>query len=93
MSFVTPPEAMVPVMGAASSVIDEMEGAAGGTMSDGVTVAEIVAVCPVKARLFNSTLAVLDPLFAVMMSSLPSPFTSPMETEFGAVPVAKVACV
>ncbi len=35
------------------------------------------------------TLELLEPKFAVMMSSLPSPFTSPKVTEFGLVPVAK----
>ena len=51
---------------------------------------ETFAVCPVKAMLFKSTLALLEPLFAVMRSSLPSPFTSPSLTEFGREPVAKV---
>ena len=50
-----------------------------------------LAVCPVKAMLFNSTLALLEVEFAVRISSLPSPFTSPKVTEFGLVPVAKVA--
>ena len=56
-----------------------------------VTVGAIFAVCPVKAMLFKSTLALLDTLFAVMMSSLPSPFTSPKVTEVGPDPVAKAA--
>ena len=38
----------------------------------------------------KSTLALAEPLFAVTISSMPSPFTSPKETEFGPVPVAKV---
>ena len=44
-----------------------------------------VAVFPVKARLFKSTLALLEeePEFAVMISNLPSPFTSPKATEVG----------
>ena len=50
-----------------------------------------VAVCPVKAMLFKNTPALFDREFAVMISSLPSPFTSPKATEFGLVPVAKVA--
>ena len=33
VSFVKPPEAMVPVMGAASSVIEVMVGAAGAAVS------------------------------------------------------------
>ena len=37
----------------------------------------------------KSTLAVLELRFAVMMSSLPSPFTSPKVTEAGPDPVAK----
>ena len=51
--------------------------------------ATTVAVCPVKAMLFKSTPALLKPIFAVMMSSLPSRFTSPKVTERGLVPVAK----
>jgi len=47
-------------------------------------------VCPVKARLFKSTLALLEPKFPVMISSLPSRFTSPRVTATGPVPVAKV---
>ena len=35
----------------------------------------------------KSTLALLESLFAVMMSSLLSPFTSPKVTDFGASPV------
>ena len=38
---------------------------------------------------FKSTLALSEPSLAVMMSSLPSPFTSPKVTEYGSVPVAK----
>ena len=56
----------------------------------GAATFETFAVCPVKAMLFKSTLALLEPLFAVMRSSLPSPFTSPSVTEFGREPVAKV---
>ena len=52
-----------------------------------------VAVCPVKARLFKSTLALLEPEFAVMISSLPSRFTSPKATERGLNPVAKSVLV
>ena len=37
----------------------------------------------------NSTLTLLEVPFAVMMSSLPSPFTSPKVTERGASPVAR----
>ena len=51
------------------------------TVTDGTT----VAVCPVKAMLFKSTLTLetLETLFAVIMSSLPSPFTSPKFTPRG----------
>ena len=51
------------------------------------------AVCPVKAMLFKSTLALAEPKLAVMMSSLPSPFTSPKVTDIGLVPVAKSVLV
>ena len=51
------------------------------------------AVCPVKARLFKSTLALLEVEFAVTMSSLPSAFTSPKVTSYGKAPTAKVAGV
>ena len=51
--------------------------------------AATVADCPVKAMLFKSTLALAELLFAVMMSSLPSPFTSPKVTPNGSEPVAK----
>jgi hypothetical protein len=59
----------------------------------GVGAVPTLAVCPVKARLFKSTLALDEPkiAFAVMMSSLPSAFTSPKLTEEGLDPVAKVA--
>ena len=53
--------------------------------------ATTVAVCPVKAMLFKSTPALFELEFAVRISSLPSPFTSPKVTEFGLVPVPKVA--
>ena len=56
-----------------------------------VTVGAIFAVCPMKAMLFKSTPALSAPLFAVMMSSLPSPFTSPKVTVVGPDPVAKAA--
>ena len=36
----------------------------------------------------KSTLALVDPKFAVMMSSLPSPFTSPKVKERGFVPAS-----
>jgi hypothetical protein len=49
----------------------------------GAATLETFAVCPVKAMLFNSTLASLEVVFAVMMSSLLSPFTSPKLTENG----------
>ena len=58
-----------------------------------VTVGAIFAVCPMKAMLFKSTPALSAPLFAVMMSSLPSPFTSPKVTVVGPDPVAKLARV
>ena len=41
----------------------------------------------------KSTLALEVPPFAVMMSSMPSRFTSPKVTEVGAFPVAKMASV
>ena len=56
-----------------------------------VGAAATVAVCPVKARLFKSTLTLLEPKFDVMMSSLLSPFTSPTVTENVLLPVAKLA--
>ena len=51
-----------------------------------------VTVGPVTTvvMLFKSTLALLELKFAVMMSSLPSPFTSPSVTDCGLAPVAKV---
>ena len=57
----------------------------------GAATFETLNVCPVKARLFKSTLALELPIFAVIMSSLPSPFTSPKVEAIGRVPVAKVA--
>ena len=42
-----------------------------------------VYVCPVKAMLFSSTLALLPEKFPVTMSSLPSAFTSPSATLSG----------
>jgi hypothetical protein len=56
-----------------------------------VTEGATVAVCPVKGMLFKSTLAFPELKFAVVMSSLPSPFTSPKATESGPSPTAKVA--
>ena len=76
VSFVKPPGAMVPVPGVTLSVIEVMVGAAGAVVS-------MVAVCPVKARLSKRTLTLAEKRFAVMMSSLPSPFTSPKATERG----------
>ena len=53
-------------------------------------IASTLAVCPVKARLFNSTLALLLLISAVIMSNLPSPFTSPKAPEnCTLLPVAK----
>jgi hypothetical protein len=51
----------------------------------GVGAVPTLAVCPVNARLFKSTLTLLEeePEFAVMISNLPSPFTSPKVTELG----------
>ena len=43
-----------------------------------------------EVAVFKSTLLLLSLLFAVMISSLPSPFTSPRVTERGLIPVAKV---
>ena len=40
----------------------------------------------------KSTLAELEAWFAVMISRLPSPSTSPMVTEDAPLPVARVAC-
>ena len=40
----------------------------------------------------SSTLTLAELKFAVIMSSLPSPFTSPKVTEAGLDPVANVAC-
>jgi len=84
VSLVKPPGAMVPVMGKALSVIEVIEGASGG-------MASTVAIYPVKATLFKSTLAFPEPEFAVVMSSLPSPFRSPKATAIGPSPTAKVA--
>ena len=55
-----------------------------------VTVGVTLAVCPVKARLFKRTLAFPELKFAVVISSLPSPFRSPKATESGPSPAAKV---
>ena len=74
------PPAVVPLLGEILITV----GAAGATT---------VAVCPVKARLFKSTLAVLPNRFAVMISRLPSPFTSPSVTENGRESVAKSTLV
>src|SRR4029434_1051077 len=41
------------------------------------------------AVVFNSTEAVLEPVFATARSSLPSPFTSPTVTDTGPEPVVK----
>ena len=57
------------------------------TVTEGAT----VAVCPVKAMLFQSTLAFPEMKFAVVISSLPSPFRSPKATAIGPSPAAKVA--
>ena len=43
--------------------------------------------------LLKRTLALEEPLFAVMMSRFPSPFTSPKVTEIGADPVPKSTLV
>ena len=59
----------------------------------GATDATTVAVCPVKAMLFKSTLALADEKFAVMRSSLPSLLISPKLTEDGLVPTAKSVLV
>ena len=56
--------------------------ARGGSWVNNKKVA-VMALPPVP----KSTLVVLELLFAVMMSSLPSPFTSPKVTDFGASPV------
>ena len=53
-------------------------------------IASTLAVCPVKARLFNSTLALLLFVSVVIMSGLPSPLTSPKANEnWDVLPVAK----
>ena len=57
------------------------------TVTEGAT----VAVCPVKAMLFKSTLVLPELKFAVVISSLPSPFRSPKATAIGPSPAAKVA--
>ena len=72
--------AVSPILRAVSESVKELT--AGAMVST-------VAVCPLNARLFNSTLP-LEP-FAVIISSLPSPFTSPKVTERGLDPVSKVA--
>ena len=70
-----------------------INGAEGVGVGVGVGVEPTFAVCPVNARLFNSTLEFEELIFAVMMSSRPSPFTSPKVTEFGPDPVAKAILV
>ena len=61
-------------------------------MPDGdKAVAKSVLGPKVPLPLPKRTLTLLDKLLAVMMSSLPSPFTSPKETERGFCPVAKSA--
>ena len=53
-------------------------------------IASTLAVCPVKTRLFNSTLALLLFVSVVIMSGLPSPLTSPKANEnWDVLPVAK----
>ena len=42
--------------------------------------------------MLRSTLTEAEPPLAMARSGLPSPFTSPIETEKGFVPVANVAC-
>ena len=54
----------------------------------GAAPSETVAVWPVKLMLFKSTLTLLEIIFAVLISSLPSPLTSPKVTETGPVPMA-----
>ena len=68
--------------------VDPLVGEILFTVGAGVTATE--AVCPVNAMLFKSTLEVLSKVFAVMMSSLPSLFTSPKVKKYGPLPVAKV---
>ena len=58
-----------------------------------VPVAKVTAFLKVPLPLPKSTLALLelDPKFAVVMSSMPSPFTSPKVTERGLTPGLKIS--
>ena len=53
-------------------------------------IASTLVVCPAKARLFSSTLALLPSALEVIISGLPSPLTSPKANEnWDVLPVAK----